>query len=62
MLAGVDDDLRGRFSRFGARLGLAFQVADDILDSTATATELGKSPGKDAATGKLRTNDAPIGR
>jgi geranylgeranyl diphosphate synthase type II len=41
------------FTDFGERLGLAFQVADDILDATATAAELGKSPGKDAAAGKL---------
>jgi geranylgeranyl pyrophosphate synthase len=53
ILAGVSDDERARFARFGANLGLAFQVADDILDATATADELGKSPGKDADAGKL---------
>lgn len=53
VLAGVDDSARERYARFGEALGLAFQVADDILDATASATELGKSPGKDAATGKL---------
>jgi geranylgeranyl pyrophosphate synthase len=53
VLAGVDDVARRRYARFGAALGLAFQVADDILDATATAAELGKSPGKDAAAGKL---------
>jgi geranylgeranyl diphosphate synthase type II len=37
---------------FGRYLGLAFQVIDDILDVTATAEELGKTPGKDAAQGK----------
>jgi geranylgeranyl pyrophosphate synthase len=37
----------------GAVLGLAFQIADDILDDTATAGDLGKSPGKDAEAGKL---------
>jgi geranylgeranyl pyrophosphate synthase len=41
------------FTAFGDRLGLAFQVADDLLDATATADELGKSPGKDADAGKL---------
>ena len=35
------------------RLGLLFQIADDILDVTGTAESLGKSPGKDAAAGKL---------
>jgi farnesyl diphosphate synthase len=52
-LAGLDSAARRPFARFGACLGLAFQVADDILDATATAAELGKSPGKDATAGKL---------
>ena len=38
---------------FGESIGLAFQVADDILDVTAAAADLGKTPGKDAANGKL---------
>ena len=33
----------------GARLGEAFQVADDILDATSTADKLGKPVGQDAA-------------
>lgn len=37
---------------FGADLGLAFQIIDDILDMTQSADVLGKSPGKDAAAGK----------
>ncbi|MCG6962158.1 MAG: polyprenyl synthetase family protein [Acidobacteria bacterium] len=53
VLAGVGGDEQARFAAFGERLGLAFQVADDILDATATADELGKSPGKDEAAGKL---------
>ena len=51
ILAGVGD--RSGFARYGERLGFAFQVADDVLDATATAAELGKSPGKDADAGKL---------
>jgi geranylgeranyl pyrophosphate synthase len=51
ILAGAADC--GPFTAFGDRLGLAFQVADDVLDATATADELGKSPGKDADAGKL---------
>ncbi len=51
--AGLPVDQRGGFTRFGEALGLAFQIADDVLDSTATAAELGKSPGKDAEADKL---------
>ncbi len=36
----------------GRDLGLAFQGADDLLDVTATSEDLGKTPGKDAASGK----------
>lgn len=53
VLAGVGDDDRIAFADFGAGLGLAFQIADDILDATASAHDLGKSPGKDAEAGKL---------
>ncbi len=53
VLAGVSDDDRKKFADFGAGLGLAFQIADDILDATGTAQDLGKSPGKDAESGKL---------
>jgi geranylgeranyl diphosphate synthase type II len=38
---------------FGARVGLMFQVADDILDVLGDARELGKTPGKDAQAKKL---------
>jgi farnesyl diphosphate synthase/geranylgeranyl diphosphate synthase type II len=36
----------------GLDLGLAFQIADDLLDLTADASTLGKTPGKDVAQGK----------
>jgi farnesyl diphosphate synthase/geranylgeranyl diphosphate synthase type II len=36
----------------GLKLGLAFQIADDLLDLTATTADLGKRAGKDAAAGK----------
>lgn len=37
---------------YGARLGLAFQIYDDVLDATATSDQLGKTAGKDAARAK----------
>jgi farnesyl diphosphate synthase len=39
-------------TRYGRALGLAFQVVDDVLDVTADALTLGKTPGKDAAADK----------
>ncbi len=53
ILAGVDGSQRRVFVEYGEDLGLAFQIADDILDATAAAEDLGKSPGKDEAAGKL---------
>jgi farnesyl diphosphate synthase len=39
-------------AEYGAALGLAFQVVDDILDVTADSATLGKTAGKDAAHAK----------
>ena len=39
-------------SAYGAAIGLAFQVVDDVLDVTADSGTLGKTPGKDAANDK----------
>lgn len=39
-------------AEFGSAIGLAFQLADDLLDVTATAQAMGKATGKDAAAGK----------
>ncbi|MGV8937520.1 MAG: polyprenyl synthetase family protein [Allorhizobium sp.] len=43
---------RTRLRQFGEKIGLAFQLADDLLDLTADAATLGKATGKDAARGK----------
>ncbi|MDF7674040.1 polyprenyl synthetase family protein [Acetobacteraceae bacterium ESL0709] len=49
ILAGIalTDPRRQALLRYGADIGTAFQVADDILDSTASTEELGKTAGKD---------------
>src|SRR2546429_8351639 len=46
--AGACEALRG----YGADVGLAFQIYDDVLDATATSDQLGKTAGKDAAFAK----------
>lgn len=38
---------RHALDRYGASIGLAFQIADDVLDVTATTDELGKTAGRD---------------
>lgn len=52
LLAGSTLDQLKACSRYGKAVGLLFQIADDILDATATSDELGKSAGKDAAQNK----------
>jgi octaprenyl-diphosphate synthase len=44
--------LEGALATFGRELGVAFQVADDVLDYTADAETLGKNVGDDLAEGK----------
>lgn len=53
ILAGVDAGSREAFARYGAALGLLFQIADDILDATSDAEKLGKTAGKDEKQKKL---------
>ncbi|GAV20224.1 geranylgeranyl diphosphate synthase, type II [Mariprofundus micogutta] len=48
LLAAADEKQLDACSRYGKAVGLLFQVADDILDVTASSDVLGKSAGKDA--------------
>ncbi|QXL84676.1 polyprenyl synthetase family protein [Comamonas sp. NLF-1-9] len=48
----VDVRARQALAQYGAALGLAFQVVDDVLDCTQDSATLGKTAGKDAACGK----------
>ncbi|MFS8802205.1 polyprenyl synthetase family protein, partial [Synechococcus sp. R60.2] len=52
ILAGGDEELLDRLSRYARDIGLAFQIVDDILDITATSEQLGKTAGKDQAAAK----------
>jgi geranylgeranyl diphosphate synthase type II len=52
-VVGLPPDERAPWAAFGQELGLLFQIVDDILDATGTAAELGKTPGKDEAAGKV---------
>ena len=42
--AGATDRVRDGLTAYGRAIGLAFQIADDILDATASAEALGKNP------------------
>lgn len=53
ILAGASDDRKKALSDYGFHLGMAFQMADDLLDYTADAETLGKNPGADLREGKL---------
>jgi geranylgeranyl diphosphate synthase type II len=53
IVGGANEAMLGRLRKYGQDVGLAFQVIDDILDETATAEQLGKSPGKDSAANKM---------
>ncbi|WP_411909031.1 MULTISPECIES: polyprenyl synthetase family protein [unclassified Mesorhizobium] len=52
IVAGAPAADRERLAEFGSAIGLAFQLADDLLDLTADAKQMGKATNKDAAAGK----------
>ena len=51
--AGATGVRAAALDRYGESVGLAFQIADDVLDATATSEQLGKTAGRDAALGKI---------
>jgi geranylgeranyl pyrophosphate synthase len=52
LAAGAGSGTLAALGAYGRELGLAFQVADDLLDATATSVQLGKTAGRDVALAK----------
>ena len=51
--SAADEETACRFDRFGRKLGIAFQIQDDLLDLTGRAATLGKPANQDLFAGKL---------
>ena len=51
--AGADVQTLEKLARYGENAGLAFQLADDLLDESSTVEKLGKDIGSDKARGKM---------
>jgi heptaprenyl diphosphate synthase len=69
MLSGADDAVIEVLTQFGERIGVAFQLSDDLLDVTAESADSGKTPGTDLREGVptlpvllLRRRDDPADR
>lgn len=52
IIGAADHDELDAVTAYAAHLGLLFQITDDLLDITASAEELGKTPGKDVQSSK----------
>jgi farnesyl diphosphate synthase len=52
ILGGAGNSVRGRLRNYARDLGLAFQIADDLIDATGSPEKAGKAVGKDGARGK----------
>ena len=53
IIADAPDNQINDITEFGQKMGVAFQIADDILDVTSTFEQMGKTLGKDENAGKL---------
>ncbi|MEV4440531.1 polyprenyl synthetase family protein [Streptomyces sp. NPDC049577] len=51
MMSGADERVVEILTHYGERLGIAFQLADDVLDITSDSHESGKTPGTDLREG-----------
>ncbi|MBC9726162.1 polyprenyl synthetase family protein [Streptomyces sp. TRM68367] len=51
MMSGADETVVDVLSQYGERLGVAFQLADDVLDIASDSHESGKTPGTDLREG-----------
>ncbi len=52
IIGGAKPEDRARLAEYGARLGQAFQIADDLIDATGDPATAGKATAKDAERGK----------
>ncbi len=52
IFVGASREIEGHMAEFGRIIGLAFQIADDLIDIESAAETAGKATGKDAARGK----------
>ncbi len=52
IIGKANDNELEAIASYGSHLGLLFQITDDLLDVTASAEDLGKTPGKDAQSRK----------
>lgn len=60
ILAGASEVELASLTAYGDAIGVLYQISDDIMDMTANAAKLGKTPGKDKTVGKL-TYPAALG-
>jgi heptaprenyl diphosphate synthase len=51
MMAGADEATVAMLMRYGERIGVAFQLSDDLLDVASDSADLGKTPGTDLREG-----------